>query len=110
MELKTIPIHLSDISHRQKYIHDEKSGKHDLVGQILHALGVKVQPKTRVLTDLLSNCHPLTIVIRGEIQPSLLGIELMVITQTIPPQEQIGAANKVLTKYNAPFRLVKATK
>ena len=107
-DIKSLPIILADLTNRPRFIHDEKTGKHDLVGQILYQLGYPVQPKSKVLTDMIRNCPPLTILIRGEIQPSPLGIELMVITQSLPPQEQVRAANVALAKYNAQFRVHKA--
>lgn len=107
-ELRSLPIVVADLTLRPKYIHDEKTGKYDLVGQILYQLGFPVQPKSRTLCDMARSAPPLTIMIRGEVQPSHLGIDLMVITQTLPPQEQIRAANVALAKYNASFRVHKA--
>lgn len=106
--MQTIAIVVSDLTHKAKYLHCPRTGKHDIVGQLLFSLGYYVPPKSRLVTDLGKHIPPFTTYVRDTVVNSPLSIELLQASSILPPRELVAACNAILAKHKAPYKLVKA--
>jgi len=93
--MKTYEIHLCDLSATAKYMHDPKTGRYDLLGQIFHQAGYEVPVRTRVPSELNVVLSPFTIEIRRRVITSSTGIAIMQLSR-LSPGEQVAEANKIL--------------
>lgn len=93
--MKTYEIHLCDLSATAKYMHDPKTGRYDLLGQIFHQAGYTIPPRTRLPSDLNVVLSPFTIEVRKKVITSPTGVAILQLSR-LSPREQVAEANKIL--------------
>ena len=96
--MRMIPIHCPDIYVNAKYLHCPKTGKYDLLGQLLYNLEYEV-PEGSVFPTDIGNIPPFTALVRGRRCITPLSYALLNLSPQ-KPREQVEEANILLAPYN----------
>ena len=100
-----IAIDYSDLILRPKYLHCPKTGKYDILGQILFSLGYDIPIKARLVADLEQHIDHFTRCIRGQLLDSPLSQDILMASQVHHPKHLLDKVNNLFTLYKAPYQI-----